>query len=72
MLAFVVLMCSSKHDGLAGTRFGWALVKDPDLAMDMWNVVYSMVVTSSIDIELRILSSLQTILGTYVEAALKI
>ena len=62
---YAILTCSSKHDGLAGTRFGWALVKDPDLARDMWNIVFSMVIATSIDIELRILTSLRAILGEH-------
>ena len=55
--------CSSKHDGLAGTRFGWGLVKDKDLAQRMFSVVSAITLALSADIELRILNSMQTILG---------
>lgn len=54
---------SSKHDGLAGSRFGWALVKDPQLAQAMMEVTATIVASLSVDIELRILTSLQAILS---------
>ena len=57
--------CSSKHDGLAGTRFGWALVKDKDLAQRMFTIVDAITLSVSADIELRILNSMQTILSEY-------
>ena len=56
-------VCSSKHDGLAGTRFGWALVKDKDLAQRMIAIVNAITLAVSADIELRIINSMQTILG---------
>lgn len=55
--------CSSKHDGLAGTRFGWGLYEDSDLAMNVASVIDTIVLGLSIDVELRILASLQAILG---------
>ena len=58
-----VCVCSSKHDGLAGTRFGWALVKDKDLAQRMRSIVRNIALSLSADIELRILNSMKTIVG---------
>ena len=57
------LLSSSKHDGLAGSRFGWALVRDADLASSMWGVVYSMTIGVSVDIEMRVLTSMEAILS---------
>lgn len=54
---------SSKHDGLAGTRFGWGLYEDSDLAMNVAAVIDTIVLGLSIDVELRVLASLQAILG---------
>ena len=53
---------SSKNDGLAGTRFGWGLVRNPILADSMSDVASSIVIAQSADIELRVLSSLETTL----------
>lgn len=55
--------CSSKHGGLAGTRFGWGLVKDKDLAVDMLKVVSGIMLDYSIDVQLRVLNGLQAVLG---------
>ena len=55
--------CSSKHDGLAGTRFGWGLIKDSKLAQRMWAVVSAITLSTSIDIELRVLNSMRAILS---------
>ena len=54
---------SSKHDGLAGTRFGWGLIKDMDLATRMSVTLDIVVLGLSVDAELRVLTSLQTILS---------
>ena len=56
-------MCSSKHDGLAGTRFGWGLIKDAELVKRVTTTVEKMVLSFSVDIQLRVLSSLQTVLS---------
>ena len=58
-----VYICSSKHDGLAGTRFGWGLVKDANLAGDMLSAIIAISLSSSVDIELRVLNSMQAILS---------
>lgn len=58
-------ICSSKHGGFAGSRFGWALVKDSELALSMWNVASSMVLSLSVDIELRILTAMQAVLSKF-------
>lgn len=60
-----LLLSSSKHDGLAGTRFGWALVKDEALAKNMSDMASQMILSSSVDIELRVLTSMQSILGMW-------
>ncbi len=54
---------SSKHGGLAGTRFGWGLVKDKDLAVGMLQVVSGIMLDFSVDVQLRVLSGLQVVLG---------
>ena len=54
---------SSKHDGLAGSRFGWALVKDADLAHSMQQLISAIAYCVPVDTELRVLTSLQTILS---------
>lgn len=56
-------MSSSKHDGLAGTRFGWGLVRDAELAKKMWTAVMAVSLSSSVDIELRVMNSMQAILS---------
>ena len=56
---------SSKHDGLAGTRFGWGLVKDSQLAKKMLSTVMAVSLSSSVDIELRVMNSMKAILGEY-------
>ena len=60
---------SSKNDGLAGTRFGWGLVRDSILADSMSDVASSVVIAQSADIELRVLSSLETTLSKSKELA---
>ena len=54
---------SSEHDGLAGTRFGWGLYEDAVLATNVASVIDTLVLGLSIDVELRVLASLQAILG---------
>ena len=56
---------SSKHGGFAGSRFGWALVKDAELASSMWNIASSMILSLSVDIELRILTAMQAVLSKF-------
>jgi hypothetical protein len=48
-LTSLLFFDSSKQDGLAGSRFGWALVKDANVASAMWDVSFSMVIAPSID-----------------------
>lgn len=57
------LSCSSKHGGIARTRFGWGLYEDSTLAMNVVTVIDTLVLGLSIDVELRVLASLQAILG---------
>ena len=59
----VLSSCSSKHDGLAGSRFGWGLYEDPMLALNVTAVIDTLVLGLSIDVELRVLASMQAILG---------
>ena len=61
-------MFSSKHEGLAGTRFGWGLYRDATLAQSVANVVDALVLGVSIDVELRVLAALQAILGNTVHS----
>ena len=58
-----VLLISSKHGGMAGTRFGWGFYEDFTLAQRVNNVIETLVLGISIDTELRVLASLQAILG---------
>ena len=62
-MSSIVIVYSSKHDGLGGTRFGWALVKDPYLASDMLSVVSTLLYSFPVDIELRILTSMEAIIS---------
>ena len=57
------LLTSSKHDGLAGTRFGWGLYQDPELASGVARAVSGLMLGLSVDAQLRVLSSLQEILS---------
>lgn len=56
---------SSKHDGLAGTRFGWGLYQDPKLASGVAHTVASLMLGLSVDVQLRVLSSLQVVLSKW-------
>ncbi|XP_064387369.1 uncharacterized protein LOC135335756 [Halichondria panicea] len=58
----LMVFSSSKHGGLAGTRFGWGLVKDKDLAVGMLQVVDGIMLDFSIDVQLRVLNGLQVVL----------
>jgi L-tryptophan--pyruvate aminotransferase len=59
----IMIFSSSKHDGLAGSRFGWGLYEDPMLALNVTAVIDTLVLGLSIDVELRVLASMQAILG---------
>jgi aspartate/methionine/tyrosine aminotransferase len=59
----IMIFSSSKHEGLAGTRFGWGLYEDLDLAQGVATVIDSLVLGLSIDVELRVLASIQAIIG---------
>ena len=54
---------SSKHGGLAGTRFGWGFVQDKAVADAMIQVVEGIMLSYSIDAQLRVLSGLKVVLG---------
>ena len=54
---------SSKHNCLGGTRFGWSLIKDLDLAKRVWAEVGLVMNSISIDVELRVLHSLHSIVS---------
>ena len=56
---------SSKHEGLAGSRFGWGLFRDAGLAHKVSAAVDTLVLGLSVDAELRVLSSLQAILSEF-------
>ena len=58
-------VCSSKHEGLAGTRFGWGLFEDPALAQSVAGVVDTLTLGLSIDVELRVLASVRAIIGRF-------
>ncbi len=60
---YPVAACSSKHGGLAGTRFGWGLLKDKELAIGMLKVVNGIMLDYSVDVQLRVLDGLQAVLG---------
>jgi len=57
----IMLFSMSKLSGHAGTRFGWALVKDPQIASQMASFIGMMNVHPSIDAEHRALRTLQAI-----------
>ena len=58
-----VFVCSSKHEGLAGSRFGWGLYEDSELAQDVAMAVDIFTLGLSIDVELRIVTIIQAIIG---------
>lgn len=59
----ILLHCSSKHEGLAGSRFGWGLYENTELAENVAEVVDILTLGLSIDVELRVLASIQAIIG---------
>lgn len=59
----IMVFSSSKHEGLAGSRFGWGLFRDAGLAHKVSAAVDTLVLGLSVDAELRVLSSLQAILS---------
>ncbi len=63
MVVICLFVTSSKQDGLAGTRFGWGLVKDRGMAQRMMSIMAGVMLSVSVDIELRIINSMQAILG---------
>ena len=64
-IILVVVYFSSKHEGLAGTRFGWGLYEDSQLSQRVASVIEALVLGLSIDAELRVLASLDAILGRH-------
>ena len=64
-IILVVVYFSSKHEGLAGTRFGWGLYEDSQLSQRVASVIEALVLGLSIDAELRVLASLDAILGSH-------
>lgn len=59
----IMIFSSSKHEGLAGSRFGWGLYENTELAENVAEVVDILTLGLSIDVELRVLASIQAIIG---------
>ncbi|CAI8010915.1 Tryptophan aminotransferase-related protein 3 [Geodia barretti] len=59
----IMIFSSSKHEGLAGTRFGWGLYQDSVLAQNVAQVVNVLTLGLSVDVQLRVLASIQAIIG---------
>ena len=64
----VMIFSSSKHDGLAGSRFGWGLIKNNDLANDTKQVIRSFVLSLSVDAQLRVLTSQDSIMSEFINS----
>jgi hypothetical protein len=62
-MIFPCIIYSSKHEGLAGTRFGWGLYEDSVLAQNVAQVVNVLTLGLSVDVQLRVLASIQAIIG---------
>ena len=60
---YIIIIYSSKHEGLAGTRFGWGLYQDSVLAQNVAQVVNVLTLGLSVDVQLRVLASIQAIIG---------
>eukprot|EP01102_Stenamoeba_stenopodia_P001854 TRINITY_DN11679_c0_g1_i1.p1 TRINITY_DN11679_c0_g1~~TRINITY_DN11679_c0_g1_i1.p1 ORF type:complete len:415 (-),score=80.31 TRINITY_DN11679_c0_g1_i1:38-1282(-) len=57
----VTLFSMSKLTGHAGTRLGWAFVKDPEVATQMGNFIMLVTISTSIDAQFRTLRLLQAL-----------
>ena len=66
MSSYLLSLSSSKHDGLAGSRFGWGLIKDVDLATRMSAALEKLVLSLSVDNQLRVLTNLEFVLSEYI------
>ena len=58
-----MIFSASKHDALAGSRFGWGLVKDVELAKSMNDVNEAIVYTMPEDAVLRTYNTMSSILS---------
>ncbi|XP_065896729.1 uncharacterized protein [Dysidea avara] len=58
----IMIFSASKHDALAGSRFGWGLVKDVELAKSMNDVNEAIVYTMPEDAVLRTYNTMSSIL----------
>ena len=58
-----MIFSASKHCGLAGTRFGWGLVKDAELAHSIMGVNFGLLITSPEDSMLRVYNTISSVLS---------
>ena len=58
-----MILSASKHDALAGSRFGWGLVKDAELAESMNDVNKAIVYTIPEDAVLRTYNTMSSIIS---------
>lgn len=60
----VALFSLSKSLGLAGSRFGWAVTTNKDLAMSIWQFTDHMRFSFSVDTQTRAISALEHVIET--------
>jgi len=58
-----MIFSASKHCGLAGTRFGWGLIKDAELASSMMEVDLSVLIAPPEDSMLRAYNTISSVLS---------
>jgi len=58
-----MIFSASKHCGLAGTRFGWGLVKDATMANSIMGVDYGVLVTPPEDSMLRAYNTISSVIS---------
>jgi len=58
-----MIFSASKHDALAGSRFGWGLVKDAELAKNMNDVNEAIVFSIPEDAMLRTYNTMNSIIS---------
>lgn len=59
----VMIFSSSKHGGLAGTRFGWGLIKNDELIQHLSEIIYGTIFSVSEDSMLRVYNTIGQILS---------
>ena len=59
----IMIFSATKHDGLGGTRFGWGLYRDKELASQISEIVLKTIVAVSEDSMLRTYNTINQVLS---------